>query len=97
MVGAGNQFASIRLSSRYSLAGLISEKSEGITYMKALDELIETAEKDWPTVRARLERIREAVVRKEGLLLNLTGDKDVLKEVLVRHTNTPILHFKQIQ
>lgn len=83
MVGAGNQFASIRLSSRYSLPGLISERSDGITYMKQLDGLIETAEKDWPTLRARLEKIREAVVKKEGLVLNLTGDRDVLKTVLV--------------
>jgi len=52
-VGAGNSYASIRLSSRYSLPGLISEKSEGISYMLALDGLIEQAEKDWPTLQVR--------------------------------------------
>ncbi|GAB5036284.1 zinc metalloprotease pitrilysin subfamily a, partial [Nannochloropsis oceanica] len=51
VVGAGNSFASIRLSSRYSLPGLISEKSEGISYMLALDALIEQAENDWPALQ----------------------------------------------
>ena len=54
VVGAGNQFASIRLSSRYSLPGLISEREGGITYMQRLDELIETAEKDWPAMQVSL-------------------------------------------
>lgn len=100
VVGAGNSFASVRLSSRYSLpgadfflmythtyrhifmcvlplshtniypplplrnpptnqtqtpqnatAGLISESSDGITYMQNLDALIEQAEKDWPKLQ----------------------------------------------
>jgi hypothetical protein len=32
-------------------AGLISESSDGITYMQNLDALIEEAEKDWPKLQ----------------------------------------------
>lgn len=31
--------------------GLISESSDGITYMQNLDALIEEAEKDWPKLQ----------------------------------------------
>lgn len=40
--------------------GLISESSDGITYMQNLDALIEEAEKDWPKVQVR------AVVGRSG-------------------------------
>ena len=36
--------------------------------MLALDALIDQAEKDWPTLQARLERIRDVVVKKENLV-----------------------------
>jgi len=78
VVGSGNSFAATRLSARYSLPGLISELSGGITYMQNLDKLIETAEKDWPTLCARLEKIRDAIVRRGGMILNLTGDESLL-------------------
>lgn len=176
VVGAGNQYAAIRLASRYSLpgkrpylsidplsspsppehpheasytahstphhpstpphkpTGLISESSDGITYMQNLDALIAQAETDWPSIQvcvyvcacvctdggmdvgfyvcahlgtqrmdvgaltppytpslhpsthhqARLERIRELVVKKENLILNLTGDRQTLGDALVR-------------
>lgn len=35
-------------------------------------------------VQARLERIRAMVVKKENLILNLTGDRQTLGDVLVR-------------
>ena len=34
--------------------------------------------------QARLERIRAMVVKKENLILNLTGDRQTLADVLVR-------------
>jgi presequence protease len=89
VVGAGHSFASTRLSSRYSLPGLISERDAGITYMQSLDKMIETAEKDWPAFRARLERIRDVIIKKEGLILNLTGDRRVLSGILVSSLRLP--------
>lgn len=37
-----------------------------------------------PHLQARLERIRELVVKKENLILNLTGDRQTLGDALVR-------------
>lgn len=93
VVGSGHSFAATRLSSRYTVPGYISETSEGITYMATLDKLIEQAEKDWPSLRARLENIRKNLINKGGMILNLTGDEAVLKRARVRTTSHDAFFF----
>ena len=42
-------------------------------------ELLKTAEQDWPKVQAALTRIRDAIVRKGNVVINLTGADDLLE------------------
>merc|ERR1719235_2062622 len=54
----GNSYAETRLFAQRSLSGYISEVTGGITYYQGLPAMLESAEKDWPPMLARLERMR---------------------------------------
>ena len=47
----------------------------GVAYLFFLRELIQRMEQDWPAVLADLEAVRTAVIRRAGLLCNVTVDQ----------------------
>merc|ERR1712106_1241463 len=83
--GSGHQYANTRLGSRYSPGSYIGEKMGGISYLDTLKELEAQAENDWPSLLARFENMRDTILEKttcrDGMVLNLTGDKAVLDAV----------------
>lgn len=83
--GAGHQYANTRLKSRYTPAGYIEEQMSGISKLDTIKALLKQAEEDWPSLLKRLENIRETILNKStcrnGMVLNLTGDKVVLETV----------------
>jgi Zn-dependent M16 (insulinase) family peptidase len=78
IASSGHSFASTRLSARYTLLGYMGEVTGGVTYMQSLGPLIEKAERDWPSILARLEGIRRKIVHKKHMIVNLTGDERTL-------------------
>jgi len=78
----GDDFATRRLRSKFSLLGFLGEWWSGTTYLTILKDLLKTAKEDWPTVRSRLERMREAIIGSslDGVILNFSGDQNVLDE-----------------
>jgi len=54
----------------------------GIAAVREASKLLEQAEKDWPTFEARLERMRRSIIRKGGVVVNLTGDDRTLEKSL---------------
>jgi len=83
--GSGHQYSNSRLKSRYSPVSYISEIMGGITYVDTLKKLEEQAENDWPALLARFENIRNVMLEqstcRDGVIVNLTGDKAVLDTV----------------
>jgi len=83
--GGGHQFANTRIKSRYTASGFVEEKLSGISYLDIVKDLLKQAESDWPTFLARLEKIRnkilDSTVCRDGMILNLTGDQQVLKSI----------------
>ena len=77
VITSGHSYAATRLASQSSLPGYFSEMTGGVTYIRSLAEFIQQAESDWPTLSARLEKIRTAIVRKNGFVINLTADQDL--------------------
>ena len=78
---SGNDYAIRRLRSKFSILGFLGERWSGTTQLTILKDLLKTAKEDWPAVRSRLERMREAIIgsaHADGVILNFSGDQNVL-------------------
>merc|ERR1712194_500076 len=84
--GAGHQFSSNRIKSRYTPTGWLAEKISGITYLDTVKKFLTEAENDWRSMLSRLQRIEDAILNEKtcrnGMVLNLTGDKVVLNTII---------------
>lgn len=78
LVPSGHHFVGLRLRSRFNLADSLQERMGGIENLLFLRELAARIDSDWSGVLADLESVREALVRKEGAVLNLTMDEGML-------------------
>jgi len=81
--GSGHHYARLRIGARYSVNGFIAEQMNGVSNIQILSEILMTAENNWPVLLNRLENMRRAIVggHREGMVLNLTGDKNVLTSI----------------
>jgi hypothetical protein len=82
VITSGHTFAASRLASRYSFLGYLGEVTGGITSLQRAGALLEMAEKDWPTLYKRLTNMRDKIVKKNGMVVNLIGDEKVLGAVM---------------
>ena len=82
--GSGHSYANARLRSRYSVNGFLDEQVGGITYLDTVKELLNTAENDFPALLARLQRVRDTILKsskcRDGFVLNLVADEGVLAD-----------------
>lgn len=76
LVPAGHTFVSSRLRSAQSATGMMEEATGGVAYLLFLRELAERTEKDWRSVHADLEVLREMVFSRSALTWNLTAEQD---------------------
>jgi Zn-dependent M16 (insulinase) family peptidase len=83
--GSGHSYALQRMRARYTAAGYIEEKMGGISFLTSVKELLNQAENDWPSLLARLEKLRKAILEhpaaRDGMVLDLTGDEAVLNKI----------------
>ncbi len=73
---AGHRMAASRLRAKFNEAAWASEQMSGVSYLFFLRDLIAQAEKDWPTVLARLEEVRRLLVNRAMMVCNVTLDAD---------------------
>lgn len=82
---SGHSAINNRMKARYRVAGYVDEITSGITYLDTVKELLKQAEEDWPTLLARLEKIRSTLLEnksaRSGMFVDVTGDSAVLKSV----------------
>lgn len=83
--GSGHSFANSRMKARYRVGGYIEEMMGGISYLDTVKTLLKQAEEDWPSILARLEKIRDILLDeskcRSGMVLDITGDETVLKAI----------------
>eukprot|EP00978_Attheya_sp_CCMP212_P002284 scaffold4708_cov55-Attheya_sp.AAC.1 len=83
--GSGHSYANTRMRARYNVPGYIDEKMGGISYLATVKTLLKQAEEDWPSVLARVENMRNTILDentcRDGMILDITGDKAVLEDV----------------
>jgi Zn-dependent M16 (insulinase) family peptidase len=78
---SGNGYAQRRIFARRSIAGYIDEVTGGISYFDTVKSMLVTAEKDWPSLLQRLEKVRMYILDKESTIINLSADAETLKKV----------------
>jgi presequence protease len=72
---AGHRLVNRRLRSRLGEADWATEQMGGISYLYSLRELARQVDEDWPAVHQILESIRETLVNRQTMLLNITLDE----------------------
>jgi Zn-dependent M16 (insulinase) family peptidase len=75
LIPSGHQVVTKRLSSHFSEADWVSEQISGLDYLFFLRELADLIDQDWPGVLATLEEVRNALVHRGGMILNVTVDQ----------------------
>jgi Zn-dependent M16 (insulinase) family peptidase len=73
------------MKARYRVGGYIDEVMGGIAQLDTVKEMLDQAENDWPALLARLENMRSTILNesfcRDGMVLDITGDKAVLENV----------------
>ncbi|XP_022860815.1 presequence protease 1, chloroplastic/mitochondrial-like [Olea europaea var. sylvestris] len=78
--GSGHGIAAARMDAKLNVAGWVSEKMGGVSYLEFLQNLEERVDKNWPEISSSLEEIRKSLISKNGCLINLTADgKNLVK------------------
>ena len=78
VITSGHTFAATRLAAKFSFLGYLGEKMGGIEAVREATKLVHDAEHNWPVMQQRLQRIRDAIVKKGNVVVNLTGDDKTL-------------------
>jgi hypothetical protein len=76
LVPNGHRFVGLRLRARHSLAEYAQEVMGGITFYEFLCDLADGFEEKWPAILERLQEVRKEVVRRKGLVANLTVGRE---------------------
>eukprot|EP00922_Rhytidocystis_sp_ex-Travisia-forbesii_P070910 GHVS01105845.1.p1 GENE.GHVS01105845.1~~GHVS01105845.1.p1 ORF type:complete len:1175 (-),score=205.73 GHVS01105845.1:250-3492(-) len=79
LLTSGHQYGSLRIAAGLTAGGYVAEQRSGVSHLKFLRSLLQEAITDWPSVQSRLESLRSKVVRRSGMLVNLTGDDRSLR------------------
>jgi presequence protease len=76
LVPSGHGYARQRLAAHLSQAEWVDEQMGGIGGLFFIRELERRIDSDWPGVLANLEAVRQHLVNRSGLLVNVTVDAD---------------------
>jgi len=81
IVTSGHSFAATRLAARHSFLGYVSEQLGGLTSVRSAPSMLQLAEKDWPVIESRLNSIRDKVVTKRNVIINLTAAESLTNNI----------------
>src|SRR5690606_42149066 len=84
LVPSGHAYVRDRLRAGLTTAGWADEQMDGIEGLFFIRRLAEQVEQDWPSVLAKLDAVRQALVSRAGMLINVTLDAENWAEVAPR-------------
>ena len=76
LVPSGHAYVRDRLRAGLTTAGWADEQMDGIEGLFFVRRLAEQVEQDWPAVLAKLDAVRQALVSRAGMIVNVTLDAD---------------------
>ena len=74
LIPGGHRVVNNRLRARFSQADWVSEQVGGLENLFFLRQLAEDIEHDWGSVLAKLEKARELLINRAGMVVNVTTD-----------------------
>jgi Zn-dependent M16 (insulinase) family peptidase len=74
LIPGGSGVVNQRLRARFNQADWLSEQMNGITHLFFLRSLLDSIEQDWPSVLEKLERLRQILINRAGMIANVTLD-----------------------
>jgi Zn-dependent M16 (insulinase) family peptidase len=80
----GQRIAAHRLRGQFDLSGWFTEQTSGISQLFFLREMAKRLETDWYSLLATFNAIRDHVMNRAALIVNLTADHALLNELLPR-------------
>jgi hypothetical protein len=75
LVPEGHQVVNLRLRSHFNEADWVAERMKGVSYLFFLRELSRKVDEDWSSVLACLEHLRQRLVNRKNMLVNVTCDE----------------------
>jgi Zn-dependent M16 (insulinase) family peptidase len=78
LVPEGHHVVNLRLRSHYNEADWVAERMKGVSYLFFLKELSRKVDEDWSSVLACLEEMRQTLVNRQNMLVNITCDESSL-------------------
>lgn len=75
LAGMGNGIVSMRLRAGYTEADWLNEKLGGVSNYFFLKDLVTQIDGNWPAVEAALVEIRDRLIGRAGLVVNVTADE----------------------
>jgi hypothetical protein len=83
VISNGHRYGLTRIASKYSFLGYLSEHTNGLTYLRQLDNLLHLAENNYEQLHQKFVNIKNKILQSgNGLVINLTGDENVINESL---------------
>lgn len=76
LIPGGHQVVNGRLRSKFNQADWADEQMGGITQLLFLRQLSQDVEADWPSVLAKLERVRQHLLNRSQMICNVTLDDE---------------------
>lgn len=84
LIPRGHQVVNLRLRAHFSEAHWAAEQMKGISYLFFLRELARRVDEDWRGVLGELEALRERLVSRPNMILNMTVDEKS-RSIVDRH------------
>ena len=85
LIPGGHTFVASRLGARFTASGFASERINGVDNLFFLRKLAGQIDADWDGVQAKLETIRNLLIDRNRMILNVTAeDRDI-------HSSLPVL------
>lgn len=76
LVPSGHQVVNLRLRSHFSKADWVAEQLNGLSYLMAVRQLARLVEEDWDQVLTALLEIKQMLIRRSAMLVNVTTERD---------------------
>jgi Zn-dependent M16 (insulinase) family peptidase len=75
LVPGGHRYVNSRLRAQYNPTNWVAEQMGGVSYLFFLRELVKKVDNDWKEVVNTLEQMRDRLIGRRGLILNVTLDE----------------------
>lgn len=79
----GHEYTTLRIASRYSLAGFINEQWKGLTQLMQMRRALAQVQNDFSELSLRLIKMQDAMTRgnRNGMVMSVTGDHSTLNDL----------------